>query len=95
MQCLRPPEANAPSFGQLDHRVDVYQAGLLFLSFLLKQELVFDEAEINDGVPRERAEMIGTPVGDAIARMLRRHVEARTPTALDAWRDISHHLDPN
>jgi hypothetical protein len=95
MNCLRPPESIDCSFGTLDHRVDVYQAGLLFLGFLAKREIVLDDTSILTGAPREQAELLNSPIGDAIARMLRRHVEHRTPTALDAWRELSSALSLN
>lgn len=93
MNCLRPPEALDSSFGPLDHRVDVYQAGLLFLNFITKAELVFSNEEILEGAPREFAEAIGTPAGNAISRMLRRHVAQRTETAIAAWREFACALD--
>lgn len=89
MNCLRPPEAFGPEFGPLDQRLDIYQTGLLLLSFVAKEELRFSESEILSGAPREFAEALNTPLGVAIGRMLRRHVEYRTANALDAWRELS------
>jgi serine/threonine protein kinase len=86
---LRPPETLNPAFGPLDYRSDVYQAGLLFLSVLLGEEQTFTVEEILAGRPRELAEALPSPAAEVVARMLRRHVEHRPPTALNAWRDIS------
>jgi serine/threonine protein kinase len=89
MTTLCPPEALNPSeFGPLDHRADIYQAGLLFLSVLFGRELVFTTEEILAGRPRELAEALPGPSASAIAKMLRRHSTARQETALDAWREI-------
>lgn len=84
---LRPPEAIRPQeFGPLDHRSDIYQAGLLFLSFLSAEERVFSLDEIIAGTPRQVAETLPSAWGPFLSVLLRRHVEFRPETALDAWR---------
>jgi serine/threonine protein kinase len=86
---LCPPEAmDRNTFGPLDHRSDVYQAGLLFLSVLSGAELIFTADEILEGRPRAFAEALPHPAAPAIAKMLRRHSTYRPATALDAWREI-------
>lgn len=86
---IRPPEAiNPEEFGPLDHRADVYQAGLLFLSFLDKTRYAFTQDDILAGKPREFAEQLAYPFDAPVSRMLRRHVEVRTATAIDAWREL-------
>jgi eukaryotic-like serine/threonine-protein kinase len=89
LNCIRPPEALQPEeFGALDHRSDVYQAGLLFMNFLTREKCAFTVEEIVAGAPRERAEELPFPFNEVVARMLRRHVEYRTSTALDVWREL-------
>lgn len=89
LNSIRPPEAiNPDEFGPIDHRVDVFQIGLILLQILHGHRIEFDQAQILDGVPRKLAENLNSPEGDALARMLRRHVSARTFTALQAWLDL-------
>ncbi len=86
---LRPPEAfNATEFGPLDHRIDLYQAGLLFLNFLSGQEFVFTRVEILEGGPRAMAEGLPHPAASIISAMLRRHSTWRPLTARHAWLEI-------
>lgn len=92
---LCPPEALDPiEFGPLDYRADVYQAGLLFLSVLSGEELMFTREEILAGRPRSLADALPSPSAPTIARMLRRHSLSRPATPLDAWREISSSLRP-
>lgn len=82
-----PPEVLAPEeFGPVDHRADLYQAGLLFLRFLTPAPLDFDADDILKGRPRELAETLLHPSAEFIAALLRRHATARPTNALDAWR---------
>ncbi|HYO59005.1 protein kinase family protein [Archangium sp.] len=86
---MLPPEYLKPdSFGVLDRRVDVYHVGLLFLSILSKQELVFTVDDVLEGKPRQLAEKLESPYGPVIAKALRRHVDARTATAAEFWKEI-------
>jgi eukaryotic-like serine/threonine-protein kinase len=82
----RPPEAINPEFGNVDHRADIYQAWLLFLQFLTRELLTFTEAEVLAGKPRQSAENLRHPAAFVVASMLRRHVEYRPHTALEAWK---------
>jgi serine/threonine protein kinase len=91
LDSLRPPETHDPlEYGPLDHRADVYQAGLLLLSVLNGREAVFASKEVLAGEPRKLAEALAsiTPAAAVVAKMLRRHVVDRPVTALDAWREI-------
>jgi serine/threonine-protein kinase len=86
---IRPPEAiDKSEFGPLDHRVDIYRCGLLFLEFLLGAQGKFSQEELLIGRPQEAALMQQSPVFEAIARMVRRHVPYRTFSALEAWHEI-------
>lgn len=87
---IKPPEAIAPSkFGQLDHRLDIYHCGLLLLQVLLGRELRFSRDEILAGKPRDMAQALPAPFNFALEKALRRHVEFRTATALEFWRDLN------
>lgn len=87
---MKPPEAiNSGEFGKIDRKVDIYHCGLLLLSILLKQIPTFTDQEIIEGAPRLTAEAMTSPYSAPIARALRRHVEHRTPSALQFWREIS------
>jgi serine/threonine protein kinase len=84
-----PPEVIDPdSFGPLDNRADIYQAGLLFLEVLSSKALDFDRDDVLAGRPRELAECLPHPAGQLIATMLRRHATVRPATALEVWRAL-------
>ncbi len=84
-----PPEAVDPiQFGSIGRQVDIYHAALCLLALLQERLPSYDRAAVTAGVPRQEAEQLGTPLGDVLARALRRHVNLRTPTAIQFWRDI-------
>lgn len=86
---MLPPEfLNPNEFGFIDHRVDIYHAGLLLLSILLGDSPYFTNDDIIQGKPRQKAEEIRNRYGPAIAKALRRHVENRIYSALDFWKEI-------
>ena len=87
---MRAPEAlNPAEFGRMDHRMDIYHCGLLFLQVLLGEPLTFTRDEVLQGAPRELALRIGGSFSFALEKALRRHVEYRTASALEFWRDIN------
>lgn len=87
---MRPPEAIDPdTFGAIGRQVDLYQAGLLLLSLLLKEIPYFTTEEIVGGIPQAVAQDHPSPYAPVVAKALRRHVEWRTQTALEFWREIS------
>jgi eukaryotic-like serine/threonine-protein kinase len=88
LSCIPPEVLDSKEFGPIDHRSDIYQAGLLLLRFYTKCTEQFDEVDIHAGKPREIAEGAGSPITSVIAKMLRRHVNHRTQTALEAWREF-------
>lgn len=84
-----PPEAVDPlQFGPIGRQVDIYHAALCLLALLKGRLPAYDRAAVVAGVPRQEAEALATPLGAVIARALRRHVDDRTPTAIQFWRDI-------
>lgn len=89
-QWMLPPEFLRPTeFGVLGKHVDIYHVGLLLLSLLLNQIPDFTEDDIIAGCPRELAEGLSSRYSTVIARALRRHVNARTQSAIEMWREIS------
>ena len=89
LNAIRPPEAiNPTEFGTSDQRVDIFQTGLLLLQVLHGDLLTFSQDEILEGLPGKLARKHPTAYAGAIERMVRRHVEYRTPSAMDAWVDL-------
>ena len=87
---MRAPETLVPSeFGPMDRRMDIYHCGLLFLQVLLGQPLTFTREEVLAGKPRDVAREVGGPFGFALEKALRRHVDYRTASALEFWRDLN------
>lgn len=89
-QWMLPPEyLNPQEFGVLGKHIDIYHTGLLLLSLLLNRIPSFTQDEILSGKPREIAENIESPYSFAVSKALRRHVNYRTQSAIEMWRDIS------
>jgi serine/threonine protein kinase len=87
---MLPPEVLEPSeFGPLDHRIDIYHCGLLFLNLAHGREMRFTAEEIKAGKPREMAMELPPPFGFSLEKALRRHVPHRTAGAMELWRDLS------
>jgi len=88
-QWMLPPEVlNPKEFGPIDHRIDIYHAGLLFLQLAYSSELRFSIEEIINGKPREMALALPPPYCFALEKALRRHAEYRTANAMELWRDL-------
>ena len=86
---MLPPEVIEPTkFGVIDHRVDIYHLGLLFLQLAYSQELYFSQEETIQGKPRSMALNLSPPFNFALEKALRRHVEYRTEDATELWRDL-------
>lgn len=86
---LTPPEHLNPSqFGAVDHRIDLYQAGLLLLAVLLGRIPRFTFEDAVAGKPRELALDLPSGFAPAVARALAPRAEERYPTALAFWREI-------
>lgn len=87
---MRPPESYEPDeFGAVGRQVDIYQTGLLLLAMLLKEIPYFTREEILGGIPQALATKHESRYGPVIAKALRRHVEWRTQTALEFWRELA------
>jgi serine/threonine-protein kinase len=87
---MRAPESLVPAeYGPMDHRMDIYHCGLLFLQILLGQPLTFTTEQVLNGLPREVALEIGGSFSFALEKALRRHVDFRTASALEFWRDLN------
>jgi serine/threonine-protein kinase len=86
---LQAPEVlDSAQFGPIDHRTDIYQAGLLFLQLAMGKETRFSSEQVLAGQPREMALTLRPPLNVAIEKALRRHVAARTADAMEFWRDL-------
>jgi len=89
-QWMLPPEVFHPSeFGPIDYRIDIYHCGLLFLQLLHGRELRFTPEEIKAGRPRELALQLPGPYNSALEMALRRHVQYRTPSAMELWQNLN------
>lgn len=87
---MRPPEAFEPEkYGAIGRHVDIYQTGLLLLALMLREIPYFTREEILGGIPQSLAAKHDSKFGPVVAKALRRHVEWRTQTALDFWRELS------
>ena len=87
---MRAPESiDSEEYGPVDQRMDIYHCGLLFLQVLVGKPLTFARDEILSGAPRELALQIGGPFAFALEKALRRHVDYRTASALELWRDMN------
>ena len=86
---IKPPEVLDPTeYAPLDHRIDIYHLGLLFLQLAHSQELRFTRDEILAGRPREMALELPAPLNFALEKALRRHATLRTASAAELWRDL-------
>ena len=74
---------------------DLYQLGLLMFHMhtgqsAIDHDMVQDEMtrHIAEGVPRQKAESLGTPIGGVISRLLRRRDAYRYHSAREVWDDL-------
>ncbi|HEY8040577.1 MAG TPA: serine/threonine-protein kinase [Polyangiaceae bacterium] len=81
--------------GYTGKQSDIYQIGLLLYWMLTGESAVPQGASypdlvrcVADGVPRRRAESIGTPLGALVAKMLRRREQFRYGSAREVWADL-------
>ena len=86
---LLPPEIlDLNQFGPINHKIDIYHLGLIFLQLAYSKRLQFTHEEILSGKPREMALQLLSPYKTALEKALRRHVPYRTASAVDLWRDF-------
>ena len=93
---FRPPELIKSNYTTFQS--DLYHLGLV-LYFCITGEFPYDlslpQNEIDNailkGVPRMKAEQIGTNFGDFISILLRRREEYRFKTAIEAWNYLQTH----
>lgn len=81
--------------GYTSRQSDIYQVGLLlYWMFTGSPPIDYDVPyaellrQVNEGVPRVRAEALGSPIGKVIAKMLRRREEFRYAGAREVWDDL-------
>ncbi|MDC3959406.1 serine/threonine protein kinase [Polyangium jinanense] len=74
---------------------DLYQFGLLMYQMHTGQpaidvDVAYPEItrQISEGAPRQKAEALGTPVGNVIAKLLRRRDAYRYQSAREVWEDL-------
>jgi len=90
---FKPPELL--NFGYTTAQSDLYHLGLILL-YCLTSDLPVNSSmtdqqiaqTIKDGIPRQRAESIKTPIGGFVSVLLRRRQEYRFKTVLDAWEHL-------
>lgn len=81
--------------GYTSKQSDLYQVGLLIYWMLvgepaIQMDVPYQELvrQVSDGEPRKRAEQLGTPLGNLIAKMLRRREAFRYTSAREVWADL-------
>lgn len=81
--------------GYTTRQSDLYQLGLLLyhmhtLQPALPEGLAYPDLTraIAEGLPRQRAEELGTPIGNVIAKLLRRRDAYRYHSAREVWEDL-------
>ena len=81
--------------GYTSKQSDIYQIGLLLFWMLVGESAVPQHVPypelvrcVAEGVPRLRAEAIGTPLGALVARMLRRREQFRYGSAREVWAEL-------
>ena len=83
------------SQGFTNRQSDLYHVGLILYALVTGHHVIdptLPDAEVSrlvlSGVPRLKAEELRTPIGQAIAKLLRRRHQYRYHSALDAWNDF-------
>jgi serine/threonine-protein kinase len=81
--------------GYTSRQSDLYQVGLLVYWMLvgesaMQMDVPYQELvrQVSEGEPRQRAEQLGTPLGQLIAKMLRRREAFRYTSAREVWADL-------
>lgn len=101
-QAVRPPVVHhrimAPEVvagGYTTKQSDLYQLGLLMYTmhtgeYALDFSVGYDDIirQIKEGVPRMKAEQLGTPIGQIASVMLRRQEQYRYTSPAQVWEDL-------
>ena len=81
--------------GYTSKQSDLYQIGLLLFWMLTGESAIPRDVPyaqlvqcVADGLPRQRAEALGTPLSLLIAKMLRRREQFRYGSAREVWSDL-------
>ncbi len=81
--------------GYTSRQSDIYQVGLLLYWMVtgkppLDYNVPYNDLvrQVSDGLPRQRAEQLNTPLGAVIAKMLRRRDAYRYGSARDVWEEL-------
>lgn len=81
--------------GYTTKQSDLYQLGLLMFEMhtgraAIEPTASYDEVtrQISEGSPRQKAEALGTPLSQVIAKLLRRRDVYRYAAARDVWEDL-------
>jgi serine/threonine-protein kinase len=90
---IMAPEVAAGGYS--NKQSDLYQLGLLMFLMHTGQSAIDTSGgydgivqQIQNGVPRAKAEARGTPIGGIISVMLRRHEQYRYTSPLQVWEDL-------
>lgn len=83
------------STGYTSKQSDIYQVGLLLYWMVtgvtaIDMSAAYDDLVrvVADGEPRKKAEAIGTPLANVVAKMLRRRENFRYSSAREVWADL-------
>lgn len=81
--------------GYTSKQSDLYQVGLLLYWMLtgepaIRMDVPYPELvrQVAEGEPRKKAEALGTPLGQLVAKMLRRREAFRYTSAREVWADL-------
>jgi serine/threonine-protein kinase len=81
--------------GYTSRQSDLYQVGLLIYWMLtgesaMQLDVPYQELvrQVAEGEPRQRAEQLGTPLGQLVAKMLRRREAFRYSSAREVWAEL-------
>lgn len=81
--------------GYTSRQSDLYQVGLLLYWMItgepaMQMDVPYEVLcrQIAEGEPRKRAESLGTPLGNLVAKMLRRRETFRYSSAREVWADL-------
>jgi serine/threonine-protein kinase len=81
--------------GYTSKQSDLYQLGMIMYWMITGESPVpvgvpyeWLVWQISEGIPRQRAEWLGTPLGNVVAKMLRRRDAYRYTSAREVWQDL-------